>query len=94
MRLNGLNNFFIYPGQKLKVTGNASTNSGSATTTNRGYNTPVFSHQNYIHGVNVHIMYLIVVLKLVKVLVLIGGMLITGITQRQQMVTLSTIDLL
>lgn len=46
MRLNGLNNFFIYPGQKLKVTGNASTNSGSTTTTNRGYNTPVFSHQN------------------------------------------------
>ncbi|AUU55678.1 LysM peptidoglycan-binding domain-containing protein [Staphylococcus aureus] len=46
MSLNGLNNFFIYPGQKLKVTGNASTNSGSATTTNRGYNTPVFSHQN------------------------------------------------
>ncbi len=46
MRLNGLNNFFIYPGQKLKVTGNASTNSGSTTTTNRGYNTPVFNHQN------------------------------------------------
>ncbi|MBU7108242.1 autolysin/adhesin Aaa, partial [Staphylococcus aureus] len=46
MSLNGLNNFFIYPGQKLKVTGNASTNSGSATTTNRDYNTPVFSHQN------------------------------------------------
>lgn len=47
MRLNGLNNFFIYPGQKLKVTGNAtSSNSASATTTNRGYNTPVFSHQN------------------------------------------------
>ncbi len=46
MSLNGLNNFFIYPGQKLKVTGNASTNSGSATTTNQGYNTPVFSHQN------------------------------------------------
>ncbi|TXO15241.1 autolysin/adhesin Aaa, partial [Staphylococcus aureus] len=43
MSLNGLNNFFIYPGQKLKVTGNVSTNSGSATTTNRGYNTPVFS---------------------------------------------------
>lgn len=38
--------YLIYPGQKLKVTGNASTNSGSATTTNRGYNTPVFSHQN------------------------------------------------
>ncbi len=47
MSLNGLNNFFIYPGQKLKVTGNAtSSNSASATTTNRGYNTPVFSHQN------------------------------------------------
>ncbi|WP_255964705.1 LysM peptidoglycan-binding domain-containing protein, partial [Staphylococcus aureus] len=28
MSLNGLNNFFIYPGQKLKVTGNVSTNSG------------------------------------------------------------------
>ncbi len=25
-----VNNFFIYPGQKLKVTGNASTNGGSA----------------------------------------------------------------
>ncbi len=86
MSLNGLNNFFIYPGQKLKVTGNASTNSGSATTTNQGYNTPVFSHQNlYTWGGNIHIMYLIVVLKLVKVLVLIGGMLITGITSRQQM---------
>lgn len=94
MRLNGLNNFFIYPGQKLKVTGNASTNSGSTTTTNRGYNTPVFNHQTYIHGVNVHIMYLIVVLKLVKVLALIGGMQITGITQRLQMVTQLTIDLL
>ncbi len=52
----------------MKVTGNASTNSGSATTTeNRGYNTPVFSHQNlYTYGVNVHIMYLIVVLKIGK----------------------------
>ena len=94
MRLNGLNNFFIYPGQKLKVTGNASTNSGSTTTTNRGYNTQYSITKTYIHGVNVHIMYLIVVLKLVKVLVLIGGMQITGITQRLQMVTQLTIDLL
>ncbi|SUL32500.1 N-acetylmuramoyl-L-alanine amidase [Staphylococcus aureus] len=78
----------------MKVTGNASTNSGSATTTNRGYNTPVFSHQNlYTWGqCTYHVFNRRA--EIGKVLVLIGGMLITGITQRQQMVTLSTIDLL
>lgn len=45
MRLNGLNNFFIYPGQKLRVSGTASSSSTSSSS-NYYYNTPVFHHRN------------------------------------------------
>ncbi|MFU0768760.1 LysM peptidoglycan-binding domain-containing protein [Staphylococcus pasteuri] len=49
MSLNGMSNFFIYPGQKLKVTGSATasnTGSSNASASNNGYKTPVFNHQN------------------------------------------------
>ena len=47
MSLNGLSNFNIYPGQKLKVSGKASTGgSGSSSTGSAGYKTPVFNHSN------------------------------------------------
>ncbi len=47
MSLNGLTNFNIYPGQKLKVSGKASTGgSGSSSTGSAGYKTPVFNHSN------------------------------------------------
>ncbi|KAK58223.1 LysM peptidoglycan-binding domain-containing protein [Staphylococcus lugdunensis] len=45
MQLNGLNNFFIYPGQKLKVTGTAS-DSSTRTSNSNSYRTPIFSHSN------------------------------------------------
>ena len=45
MQLNGLNNFFIYPGQKLKVTGTAS-GSSTRTSNSNSYRTPIFSHSN------------------------------------------------
>ncbi|MEQ6002346.1 LysM peptidoglycan-binding domain-containing protein [Staphylococcus saccharolyticus] len=48
MQLNGLDNFFIYPGQKLKVPGKGGSGSSSASnsSSNGGYYTPVFCHQN------------------------------------------------
>ena len=84
MRLNGLNNFFIYPGQTLRVSGTASSSSNTNSTSsssNYYYHTPILIIEIYMIGVNVHGMSLIVVLKSVKVLVHIGGMQITGIMQ-------------
>ena len=50
MSLNGLNNFFIYPGQKLKVTGTTAANTNSpspgVSTSTGGYYSPVFNHSN------------------------------------------------
>ena len=64
MQLNGLTNFFIYPGQKLKVPGGSSSSSSSNNTrSNGGYYSPTFNHQNFILGDNVHGTYLIDVLK-------------------------------
>ena len=47
MRLNGLNNFFIYPGQKLRISGSASSNTYSTRTAQSTYySSPVFNHRN------------------------------------------------
>lgn len=47
MRLNGLNNFFIYPGQKLRVSGSASSNTYSTRSAQSTYySSPVFNHRN------------------------------------------------
>lgn len=52
MSLNGLSNFFIYPGQVLKVPGSGSGSSAtsststSKSTSSNGYYTPIFYHQN------------------------------------------------
>ena len=47
MRLNGLNNFFIYPGQKLRVSGSPSSNTYSTRSTQSTYySSPVFNHRN------------------------------------------------
>lgn len=49
MRLNGLNNFFIYPGQTLRVSGTASSSSNTNSTSsssNYYYHTPIFNHRN------------------------------------------------
>ncbi|SNV60908.1 autolysin (N-acetylmuramoyl-L-alanine amidase [Staphylococcus simiae] len=49
MSLNGLNNFFIYPGQKLKVSGTASpstANTGNNASNGGNYQSPSFNHQN------------------------------------------------
>ena len=45
--LNGLSNFIIYPGQKLKVSGSVSTGGGQSSSNNTGsYTPPMFYHQN------------------------------------------------
>ncbi|MBK3719002.1 LysM peptidoglycan-binding domain-containing protein [Staphylococcus arlettae] len=48
MELNGLNDYFIYPGQRLKVAGTTSGSNTSSGSTSSGssYNTPVFNHSN------------------------------------------------
>lgn len=51
MRLNGLNNFFIYPGQQLKVSGTApvsaqNTSTRSVTPSQSSYNSPTYHHSN------------------------------------------------
>ena len=52
MALNGLSNYFIYPGQKLKVSGTVSTPAtnntrpNTANTQTNAYNSPVFNHAN------------------------------------------------
>lgn len=49
MQLNGLNNFMIYPGQRLKVSGTA-TQTGNTipnTAPSNNYGSPVFNHMNY-----------------------------------------------
>ena len=46
MSLNGLKNFNIYPGQKLKVSGSASSGGSTGSTGSTGYKTPVFNHSN------------------------------------------------
>ena len=80
MRLNGLNNFFIYPGQKLRVSGSASSNTYSTRSAQSTYySSPVFNHRNlYDWGqCTWHVFNRRPLLE--KVLVLIGGMPITGI---------------
>lgn len=92
MQLNGLSNFFIYPGQKLKVPGGGSGGSSSSSTsksTSSGAIIRQFSTtKTYIHGVNVLGTCLTVVLKSEKVSAHIGGMQIIGTTQQLQMVIL------
>ena len=57
MSLNGLSNFFIYPGQQLKVpgggSGSSSNSSAGKSTSSGGYYTPVFIIKTYTLGDNV-----------------------------------------
>ena len=47
MRLNGLNNFFIYPGQKLRVSGSLlQTLTQRVQRQSTYYSSPVFNHRN------------------------------------------------
>lgn len=86
MRLNGLNNFFIYPGQKLRVSGSASSNTYSTRSAQSTYySSPVFNHRNlYDWGqCTWHVFNRRAAIG--KVLVLIGGMPITGIMLQLEM---------
>lgn len=95
MRANGLTNYLIHPNQQLQIPGG---NGGNTAPKQVVLAVQVVSQQavNTIHlhltiktyttGVNVRIMYLIVVHKSVNLLVRIGGTLIIGQLMPQQMV--------
>ena len=92
MQLNGLSNFFIYPGQKIACqvevvevqVVHLLVNQLQVVAIIRQFSTT----KTYIHGVNVLGTCLTVVLKSGKVSAHIGGMQIIGTTQQLQMVIL------